>query len=78
MRTELLFKILLLLLIVTFSVLTSLDGGDFDVYLDAAVKLHENKNIYAPPFVKGLQYYYSVFFLLSFCILFHQTGLLLK
>lgn len=42
----------------------ALKGGDFDVYLDAAQKLTEGKNIYAPPFAKGLQYYYSVAFAL--------------
>ena len=53
----------LLLLFVTFtSVKTAFDGGDFDVYLDAAKKLSNLQNIYSPPFVKGLQYYYSVFF----------------
>ena len=40
------------------------NGGDFDVYLDAAAKLKQGANIYRPPFVKGLQYYYSVFFAL--------------
>ena len=64
MKKELLFKILLLLLILTASILTSLDGGDFDAYLDAAVKMQRGENIYAPPFFKGLQYYYSVFFAL--------------
>jgi len=45
-------------------------GGDFDIYLDAACKLSEHMNIYAPPFAKGLQYYYSPFFaliLMPFC-----------
>lgn len=41
---------------------SALKGGDFDVYLDAAVKLSEGKNIYAPPFIKGLQYFYSPLF----------------
>src|SRR5258708_98508 len=41
------------------------DGGDFDVYLDAAKKLTNRQNIYVPPFIKGgLQYFYSVFFVL--------------
>lgn len=44
------------------SVNSAIRGGDFDVYLDAAVKLSEGKNIYAPPFVKGLQYFYSPLF----------------
>ena len=42
--------------------MTAKDGGDFDVYLDAANKLSDSSNIYSPPCVKGLQYYYSVFF----------------
>lgn len=44
--------------------ISAADGGDFDVYLDAAGKLTNHQNIYQPPFVKGLQYYYSVFFAL--------------
>ncbi len=44
--------------------ISAADGGDFDVYLDAAAKLKQGDNIYQPPFVKGLQYYYSVFFAL--------------
>ena len=47
-----------------FCYIKALKGGDFDVYLDAANKLMEGKNIYAPPFAKGLQYYYSVAFAL--------------
>ncbi|GAB4025067.1 hypothetical protein GCM10028773_49780 [Spirosoma koreense] len=39
-------------------------GGDFDVFLDAAQKLARQENIYRPPFIKGLQYYYSPFFAL--------------
>lgn len=44
------------------SIITSLDGGDFDVYLDAAQKMQTHMNIYVPPFIKDLQYYYSPFF----------------
>lgn len=47
-----------------FCYIKALKGGDFDVYLDAAGKLLEGDNIYAPPFAKGLQYYYSVAFAL--------------
>lgn len=54
--------ILLLIIVLVTSVVTAIDGGDFDVYLDAAKKLSENLNIYTPPFVRGLQYYYSPFF----------------
>lgn len=46
------------------SFLSAADGGDFDVYLDAAAKLNAGANIYAPPFIRKLQYYYSVFFAL--------------
>ena len=49
---------------VVASFLTAIDGGDFDVFLDAAQKLQNHQNIYNPPFIKGLQYYYSVFFAL--------------
>lgn len=55
---------ILLLYALLTALLTAKDGGDFDVYLDAAQKLKAGANIYAPPFVKGLQYYYSVFFAL--------------
>jgi hypothetical protein len=58
------FASLILIYIVVSSILTASDGGDFDVYLEAAQKLWRNENIYTPPFAKGLQYYYSVFFAL--------------
>lgn len=54
--------LLLIVLAIVTSVITAVNGGDFDVYLDAARKLRDNLNIYAAPFIKGLQYYYSVFF----------------
>jgi hypothetical protein len=56
------FKISILLLIVVVSIGTAMDGGDFDVYLDAARKLNSGENIYTPPFINGLQYFYSVFY----------------
>ncbi|HET7819074.1 MAG TPA: hypothetical protein VFL70_07175, partial [Bacteroidia bacterium] len=62
-KQNLLFLVLLLYALAT-SIITSLDGGDFDVYLEAAQKLSIKENIYAPPFIRGLQYYYSVFFAL--------------
>jgi len=59
---------LLICLFVLIAVITAYisctDGGDFDVYLQAARQLSKRQNIYVPPFVKGLQYYYSVFFAL--------------
>ncbi len=62
-KQNILFLVLLLYALAT-SIITSLDGGDFDVYLEAAQKLSTKENIYAPPFIRGLQYYYSVFFAL--------------
>lgn len=56
--------IVLILAWAAFCYAKALKGGDFDVYLDAARKLMEGENIYAPPFAKGLQYYYSVSFAL--------------
>ena len=52
------------LIYIALSVGSALDGGDFDVYLDAAIKLNNGQNIYVPPFIKGLQYYYSPLFAL--------------
>lgn len=42
--------------------MAALKGGDFDVYLEAANKMKDGLNIYAPPFINGLQYFYSPFF----------------
>jgi hypothetical protein len=65
-----LFPFILLVYAVVASLITATDGGDFDVYLDASEKLIVRMNIYGPPFVKSLQYYYSAFFawlLIPFC-----------
>ena len=62
LKTNKVLPILLIAFAVITSIMTAKDGGDFDVYLDAANKLSDSSNIYSPPFVKGLQYYYSVFF----------------
>jgi hypothetical protein len=47
---------------VILSINSAIHGGDFDVFLDAATKLGNHQNIYTPPFVKDLQYYYSPLF----------------
>jgi len=52
----------LFLIAVVASVLTSFDGGDFDVFLFAAKRLREGQNMYAYHYIDGLPYYYSVFF----------------
>ncbi len=62
LKTIKVLPIFLWLFVIVTSVFTVANGGDFDVYLDAAKKLSNQSNIYAPPFAKGLQYYYSVFF----------------
>ncbi|SFF18891.1 glycosyltransferase 87 family protein [Thermoflexibacter ruber] len=38
--------------------------NDFDVFLDAAVRLQRLENIYQPPFIYNLQYFYSPLFAL--------------
>ena len=53
-----------ILLYLILCVLASINGGDFDVYLEAAVKLKDHQNIYAPPFDKNLPYLYSPLFAL--------------
>lgn len=49
---------------ILMSVASALEGGDFDVFLDAAQKISNGENIYVGPFIKGLQYYYSPLFAL--------------
>ena len=49
---------------ILMSVASALDGGDFDVFLDAAQKISNGDNIYLGPFIKGLQYFYSPLFAL--------------
>ncbi len=57
-------KLLLATIIILTSWLSTTNGGDFDVYLQASRQLLAAQNIYAPPFIRDLQYYYSVFFAL--------------
>ena len=56
--------LLIILVAIVTSYISTTDGGDFDCYLQAARQLAERNNIYKPPFVKDLQYFYSVFFAL--------------
>lgn len=65
------FTSLIILAYIFVCYIAASDGGDFDVYLDAAIKLNNGQNIYAPPFIHGLQYYYSPLFAL---ILIPTTG----
>ena len=50
--------------LVFYLFLTAHHEVDFDVYLDAASKLLSRQNIYQPPFIHNLQYYYSPLFAL--------------
>lgn len=50
---------------VILSYLSAIDGGDFDVYLEAAYKLYHGMNPYLPPYAKdGMGYSYSPFFII--------------
>ncbi|MFT4031566.1 MAG: glycosyltransferase family 87 protein [Siphonobacter sp.] len=57
-------KSFVLIVIIAYCALCAFQGGDFDVFLGAGAKMAVRQNIYQPPFVKGLQYYYSPFFAL--------------
>jgi hypothetical protein len=62
--------ILLGTFIVIVSIVSAMNGGDFDVFLHAAEKLENGQNIYTPPFIRDLQYFYSPLFallLIPFC-----------
>lgn len=50
------------LILVAYYTKCALGGVDFDVFLHAATKLKGNENIYHPPFVRNLQYFYSPLF----------------
>ena len=54
--------LILAILYLALSISSANDGGDFDVFIDAAQKISEGQNIYQGPFVKGLQYFYSPLF----------------
>jgi Glycosyltransferase family 87 len=64
-KPENLFYFLLLSICVFLSVDSAYDGGDFDVYLEAAYKLYHGQNPYLPPYSKdGMGYSYSPFFIM--------------
>lgn len=58
------FAVLVILITAFLCIKSSLNGGDFDIFLDAGLKIKNGENIYAPPYVRGLQYYYSPLFAL--------------
>ncbi|MBP6445629.1 MAG: glycosyltransferase family 87 protein [Saprospiraceae bacterium] len=58
-------ELLLILFAIILSYTSALDGGDFDVYLEAAYKLFHGQNPYLPPYAKdGMGYSYSPFFII--------------
>ena len=63
-RKQSIIQYFLLSVVIAYCLLCAVKGGDFDVFLDAAQKMAAHQNIYRPPFIKGLQYYYSPFFAL--------------
>lgn len=64
MTTKKVVLIVVGILYLILSISSASNGGDFDVFLDAAQKLSNGDNIYAGPFIKGLQYFYSPLFAL--------------
>jgi hypothetical protein len=58
-------NIFFIIICVILSYTSALDGGDFDVYIEAANKLYHGINPYLPPYAKdGMGYSYSPFFIL--------------
>lgn len=51
-----------LIIAIFLSVNKGLSEGDFDVYLNASERLIAGEDIYSPPHLNDLQYYYSPFF----------------
>lgn len=58
------FQILILLLLLLWSALSASNENDFDIFLDAGMKIKNHINIYLPPFKYNLPYLYSPFFAL--------------
>ncbi|ASU36477.1 glycosyltransferase family 87 protein [Mucilaginibacter xinganensis] len=58
------FKIALFILAIFYAFKCAKVGHDFEVFVYAGGKLITGQNIYKPPFVQGLQYYYSPLFAL--------------
>ncbi len=56
--------VILAIILIIFLFNRAKKGGDFDVFLYAGSRLLEGGNIYQPPFIKGLQYFYSPLFAL--------------
>jgi len=58
------YQVLAIVLLLTWSVLSASHENDFDIYLDAGMKLNQRINFYLPPFKYDLPYLYSPFFAL--------------
>ena len=58
-------KILFAVFSIIISYFSAVDGGDFDVYIEASHKLFHGQNPYLPPYAKdGMGYSYSPFFII--------------
>ncbi|OOQ60791.1 glycosyltransferase 87 family protein [Mucilaginibacter pedocola] len=58
------FKVFLIIAGIFYAYTSARNAHDFEVFVDAGGKIIQGKNIYAPPFAQGLQYYYSPLFAL--------------
>ncbi|SEW23569.1 Protein of unknown function [Chitinophaga sp. YR573] len=54
----------LLIIAVFYAIRSASEGHDFEVFVYAGGKILKGQNIYTPPFVQNLQYYYSPLFAL--------------
>lgn len=52
------------LILVIYHTWQALGGVDFDVFLHAGEKIRNHQNVYQPPFIRNLQYFYSPLFAL--------------
>ena len=58
------YLFLVLILLVCWSALSAIHENDFDIFLDAGIKVRHHINIYLPPYKYDLPYLYSPFFAL--------------
>jgi len=58
------YKALLFVLAILFALSCAKSGRDFEVFVNAGWKIINNKDIYQPPLVRGLDYFYSPLFAL--------------
>lgn len=57
-------RFLILIIAILYAIKCSKSGRDFEIFIYAGYKLINGLNIYKPPFIQGLYYYYSPLFAL--------------